>query len=153
MSGRKVAQGFGGNKAPESLQEIIKDSQPAAQPAPEQPAASGFQATQDAQAQAVATSAGIVAQRGMQQLQSLQNQQSAYVEQFSDAASDLIVSTEAAAWMATAEKVSQKLGSYSPVDTVNVFNAFSLNLEAMQQSLRGIAEPAALCAGKSTAGF
>jgi hypothetical protein len=119
--------------------------------APSQPI--GYQATQDMQAQAAAASAGIVAQRGMQQLQSLQAQQAAYVEQFSDAASDLIVSTEAAAWMATAEKVSLKLGSYSPVDTVNVFNAFALDLDGINQRLRGIAEPAALCAGKATAGF
>lgn len=114
---------------------------------------SNFQATQDANAQSAATSAGIVAQRGMQQLDALQQQRSAYVEQFSDAASDLIVSTEAEAWMVTAEKVSQKLGSYSPVDTVNVFNAFSLDLGNIKQRLQAVAEPAALCAGKATAGI
>jgi pyruvate dehydrogenase complex dehydrogenase (E1) component len=126
--------------------------QTSAEPA-QKPAVDKFQATQDSQAQAAAASAGIVAQRGMQQLDALQQQRSAYVEQFSDVASDLIVSTEAEAWMVTAEKVSQKLGSYSPVDTVNVFTAFSLDLGNIKQRLQAVAEPAALCAGKATAGF
>jgi hypothetical protein len=113
----------------------------------------GYQAIQDQQAAAVAVSAGAVANRGMQQLQALEDQQLAYAEQFSEAASDLIVSTEALAWRMTAEKTAQKLGAYSPVDAVNVFNAFSLDLGSINSRLQGIAQPAALCAGKATAGF
>lgn len=123
---------------------------PAVAPHPINPA--GYQATQDRQAQAAAAAAGIVAQRGLQQLQALQDQQTAYVDQFSDIASDLIVSTEAAAWSATAEKVAMKLGSYSPVDMMNVANALTLDAGNIQSRLQAIAEPAALCAGKATAG-
>ena len=112
-----------------------------------------YQGTQDAQAMAIAGSMAAMTQAGKAQLSALQNQSQDYAEAFSDAASDILVSTQAQAWHLTAEKTAAKLGSYSPVDVADVFQAFSLDVSDIHSRLQGIAEPAALMAAKSTAGI
>lgn len=114
--------------------------------------AGGYQSAQDAQALAVANSMAAMSEQGKAQLQALKSQACQYADAFSDAASDILVSTQAQAWQLTAEKTAAKLGAYSPVDVSNVFSAFSLDAADVHSHLRGIAEPAALMEGKANAG-
>lgn len=111
-----------------------------------------YQSAQDSQAIAVAGGMAAMAENGKAQLQALQNQSQSYAEAFSDAASEILVSTQAQAWQRTAEKTAAKLGAYSPVDIGKVFQAFSLDVTEVHGHLRGIAEPAALMEAKTNAG-